>query len=693
MARRDFLVELGTEELPPKSLFTLAQAFADGLAERLAAAQLAHAGVEWFATPRRLAVRIAKLTDRQPDQEVKRLGPAVSAAFDASGQPTRAALGFAASCGVAVDQLQQVDGPKGKVLQYRATRPGEPTQALLPGIVNATLAALPIARRMRWGMGEQEFVRPVHWVVMLFGTDVVEAEILGVPSGRHSRGHRFHAPGKLAIASPARYVEVLETRGRVLADAARRRETIRSGVAAVAEEIGGEAVIDAALLDEVTALVEWPVPLAGRFDERFLALPEEVLIATMQDHQRYFPVRDATGRLMNRFITVANIESRDPDKVRDGNERVIRPRLADAAFFWDTDRKQPLAARRAALENVTFQNKLGSMAAKSERIVTLATRIAQVLGADVEAARRAAELCKCDLLTEMVGEFPELQGVMGRYYAQHDGEPAEVCEALEEQYQPRFAGDRLPHTPTGAILSMADKLDTLAGIFAIGQKPTGTRDPFGLRRAALGVLRILLERKLDLDLVQLIEAAVAQQPVAAPPGTATEIWLYMMERLRSAYTEAENGRRVTGEMLDAVLATRPTSPLDIDTRLRALEAFLSLPAAESLSSANKRSANILRKAGEEVGGTVDPERFQDEAERRLFEHVVRMERVIEPLIERREYTAALDRLADLKEDVDGFFDAVMVMAEDAQVRSNRLALLVRLRNLFLRIADLSYLPG
>jgi glycyl-tRNA synthetase beta chain len=692
MAKRDFLFELGTEELPPKSLFTLARALAEGVTKGLAGAALAHGDVEWFATPRRLAVRVHALVERQPDQEIKRQGPAVANAFDASGQPTKAASGFAASCGVGVEELQQADGPKGRVLMFVGTKKGEATATLLPGIVKAALDALPIAKRMRWGAGEAEFVRPVHWAVMLFGATVVDGEILGVKAGKHSRGHRFHAPGPLAIASPAKYLEALE-KAHVVANVADRRERIRKGATELAQSIGGHAVIEDALLDEVTALVEWPVPLLGRFDERYLQLPQEVPIATMQDHQRYFPVRDAQGKLRNEFVAVANLESRAPDKVRDGNERVIRPRLADAAFFWDSDRRERLEARRPTLKNVTFQAKLGSLHDKAERVGRLAVRIAESLGADSTLAQRAAELSKCDLLTLMVGEFPELQGLMGKYYAQHDGEPAEVSAALEEQYWPRFAGDRIPETRTGIALALADKLDTLAGIFAIGQKPTGTRDPFGLRRAALGVLRTILERQLDLDLRQLIETAVAAQPVEKKPETVEEVWTYVIERLRSSYLEGESARTVTTEMFDAVLASRTQSVMDMDVRLRALERFLKMSEAASLAAANKRISNILRKAPDDVTGAVDTSRLQDGPERQLFDHVLSMERAVNPLFARREYAQALTQLASLRDDVDRFFDSVMVMAEDADVRANRLGLLLRLRGLFLQFADLSRLPG
>jgi len=693
MSKRDFLVEIGTEELPPASLFTLAASFAEGVIKGLDAASIGHGDVKWFATPRRLAVYVASVADQQPDQAIKRQGPSIANAFGPDGQPTKAALGFAASCGVSIEQLQQVDGPKGKVLQFEGSKKGEATTALLPGIVTASLDALPIARRMRWGAGSQEFVRPVHWVVMLFGSNVVEAEILGVPAGKNTQGHRFHGPQHLALSNPAKYAEVLLEKAHVVADVATRRERIRTEVNAIADSIGGRAVIEDKLLDEVTSLVEWPVPIAGRFDEQFLRLPQEVPIATMQDHQRYFPVRDANGQLMNYFITVANIASRDPDKVRDGNERVVRPRLSDAAFFWDTDRKERLDVRVNALKAVTFQAKLGSLFDKSERVSSLAQRIAEAIGGTAELASRAARLSKCDLLSNMVGEFPELQGLMGKYYAQHDGENPEVATALEEQYWPRFAGDRLPSTQTGIALAVADKLDTIVGIFSIGQKPTGTKDPFGLRRAALGILRTIIEHKLDLDLRGLVDAAVSLQPVKALDNVGEEIWGYLMERLRGSYLEEAAGRSITTEMFDAVLASKPHSPLDIDIRLQALEGFLTLPEATSLAAANKRIANILRKATGDLSGAVETARLQDGPERQLFEHVVSMERAVNPLFSRREYTGALTQLATLREDVDRFFDSVMVMADDPEVRANRLGLLVRLRGLFLQVADLSRLPG
>jgi len=691
--QRDFLVEIGTEELPPKSLLTLIQAFADGVEKGLAASGVPFGKVERFATPRRLAIRVSAVATEQPPQEVKRLGPAVAASFDTGGQPTKAALGFAASCGVGIEQLVHADGPKGKVLAYTATRAGQRTAALLPGLVTSALKELPIAKRMRWGAGEAEFVRPVHWVVMLFGEEVVECEILGVASGAESRGHRFHAPGAIAITSPARYVDLLRDKGKVLVDLGERRERIRTGVERAAADVGGNAVISESLLDEVCALVEWPVPLAGQFESRFLDLPSEVLIAVMQDHQRYFPVRSSEGTLLSWFIGVANIESLAPEKVRAGNERVIRPRLADAAFFWETDRRGRLDGKRDALRTVTFQQGLGSLFDKSERVKRLAALVAARSGAEPDLAARAAELCKCDLLSLMVGEFPELQGVMGQYYARHDGEALEVAGAIAEHYLPRFAGDSLPVSQAGMAVAVADRVDTLTGIFAIGQRPSGTRDPFGLRRAALGVLRLLIEKKLDLDLMQLVDQAADSLPVAGEGDWRAGVYDYIMERLRAYYLEDGPAGAITAEMFDAVLANRPGSPLDFDARIRALEQFLKLDGAASLAAANKRIANILRKSDAAAIGVVNSELLAEPAEKALFEQVVAMERATAPLVGRREYAQALGKLAGLRPAVDGFFDEVMVMADDQAIRENRLALLARLRKLFLHVADLSRLPG
>ena len=698
MNRHDFLVEIGAEEMPPKSLRALGESFRDGVATGLESAGLSFATASAYFTPRRLAVKVAKLLDQQPVQRIERRGPPVSAAFDATGKPTRAATAFAESCGVKVEELTRINDNKGEFVFCRTTRAGEPAAKLLPGIVRAALDALPIARRMRWGDGSAQFVRPVHWVVMLHGEQVVEGEVLGIAAGRMTRGHRFLAKKPIALRSPGGYLAALE-KGHVRADFEARRERIRVGAVAAAKAAGGEAVIDAEVLDEVTALTEWPVPLAGGFESRFLELPPEVLVATLQDHQRYFPVRGRDGKLMPRFIAVANLESKDPAEVRAGNERVVRPRLADAAFFYTADRKSSLAARRAALAAVTFQAQLGSLADKTARVTALAGQIARIAGQDAAKAQRAAELSKCDLLTAMVGEFPELQGVMGRYYALHDHEPDEVADALAEQYLPRFAGDVLPATGAGLALAVADKLDTLIGIFAIGQKPTGTKDPFGLRRAALGVLRILIETGVALDLRELIRSALESVTAdiarlgGKPPDEklGEEIYDYMMERLRAWYLEAGGG--ISTEMFDAVLDTRPASPLDFDQRLRALAAFLKLPEAAGLTAANKRIANILKKAGEQPSPRVDPGLLADVEERQLATEIESLRQDVERLVTARRYEEALTRLASLRGVVDAFFDRVLVMADDVRVRANRLALLSALQRLFLHMANLSRLPG
>jgi glycyl-tRNA synthetase beta chain len=713
--RRDFLLEIGTEELPPRALPALQQALVAGLAAGLDKAGLAHGELVGFATPRRLAVWVKRLAAQQPEQHMKRRGPPVNAAFDTAGEPTRAALAFAESCGSTVAALQKLDEGKGTFVFFVGTKPGARAVELLPGLVQAALDALPVPRRMHWGSGTALFVRPVHWVVMLFGKDVVPATLLDTPAGHLTRGHRFHAPRPIRIASPGSYERTLRERGHVLADFAARRERIRAEVTAAAADVQGRARITEALLQEVTALVEWPVALTGRFEERFLSLPREVLISTLEDHQRYFPVEDAQGRLLPAFIAVSNIESRDPATVRAGNERVVRPRLADAAFFWEQDRRQPLAARGAALDAVTFQAKLGSLGDKTRRVRALAAEIAVAAGGSREHAQRAAELCKCDLLTAMVGEFPDLQGIMGTYYAQADGEPHEVATAIREHYLPRAAGDQLPATRAGLAVAIADKLDTLAGIFAIGEKPTGTKDPFGLRRAALGVQRILIEKALDLDLrryidlalrgvradIERLRAAGAATAAQAAPAdsTASEIYDFLMERLRAYYLDGAGApplpgqAAVTTEMFDAVLATRPASPLDFDARLKALSTFLELPESASLTAANKRIANILRKANMTPPAEVDVLHLRESAEVRLFDSIRALRDAVATATAQHEYAGALGRLAQLRPAVDAFFDQVMVMDENPQLRANRLSLLAQLQGLFAGVADLSRLPG
>ena len=695
MSARDFLVEIGTEELPPLALPELEAAFAEGIRKGLGEAALSHGEVRSFATPRRLAVLVRDLADMQQVQSIKLKGPPVSAAFGKDGAPTPAALKFAEKCGVDVGGLKRVTEGKGEFLFFEGSKPGQKTGGLLAGIVQRSLDQLPIPKRMHWGASTAEFVRPVHWLVMLQGSETIPARLLDTDSGNTTRGHRFMAPQDFALAQPADYEAALRERGKVVADFATRRAQIREQVIAVGKSLGGNAIVDDALLDEVTALVEWPNSLAGGFEARFLELPREVLISTLQHHQRYFPVEGAGGKLLAHFITVSNIESREPAKVRAGNERVVRPRLSDAAFFWNQDRKQPLAARRAALDAVTFQAKLGSVGDKVRRVAALAGEIALLIDADAALATRAAELAKCDLLSSMVGEFPELQGIMGRYYATADGEPADVAAAIDEHYLPRAAGGELPTTGAGIAVALADKLDTLAGIFAIGQKPTGTKDPFGLRRAAIGALRILVEKKLDLDLQALVTRAVALQPVANP-AAATELWEYIVERLRAYFIDpasAASVANVTTEMFDAVRAANPVSPLDFAARLNALVKFLALPEAASLTAANKRISNILKKAEGGTRGTVDVAILRENAEKALHEALAGMLGDVDRSLGKRDYAAALAKLATLRPVVDAFFDGVMVNAEDANLRRNRLALLAGLRQQFTRIADLSCLPG
>jgi glycyl-tRNA synthetase beta chain len=695
--RRDLLFEIGTEELPPKALPALERSLREGIAARLEAAGLRHGALESFATPRRLALRVRALSAVQPDQAIRRRGPPLRAAFDAAGEPTRAAQAFAASCGVTVPELGRERDEKGnECLWYGGTRPGAATVTLLPELIAAALDALPIPKRMRWGSGEAQFVRPVHWLVLLYGSEVVPATILETATGASTRGHRFHAPRELRLRAPASYEKTLLARGRVIADFGVRRERVRTLVLEAAAQAGGRAIYGDELLDEVTALVEWPVAVVGRFEERFLALPREVLIATLQDHQRYFAVESAGGALLPWFIAISNIESREPAVVRSGNERVVRPRLADAAFFWEQDRRTTLAARAPALAAVTYQAQLGTLADKAGRIGALASSLAAACGAAPARVARAALLCKCDLLTAMVGEFPELQGVMGAYYAQADGEDAETAAAIREHYLPRGAGDALPATGTGMALALADRLDTLAGNIAIGHKPSGTRDPFGLRRAAIGVLRLVRERGLGLDLRAAIEQAVDAQPV---PGLASrrsavagEIEAYLMERLRAQYLE-DGASGVSTEIFDAVLASAPRSPLDAEARLAALVRFLALPEAASLTAANRRIANILKKSAAAAPQAIDPSLLRLPAEQALHAALGRHRAAVMGAVAAGDYGAAFATLARLRPEVDLFFDDVLVNDPDEQLRQNRLALLGELRALFTGIADLSRLPG
>lgn len=684
---RDLLFEMGTEELPPKSLLTLSRALQTQVEDGLARASLSHDKITAYATPRRLALHISGLSVRQPDQIVERRGPALNAAYTADGRPSKALEGFARSCGVTVDQLVTLKTDKGEWLGYKQEVPGQPAVTLLPDILRQALANLPVAKRMRWGAGDAEFVRPVHWAMLLFGVEVIEAEILGCPAGRTTRGHRFHHPEPIEIQNPGDYAEKLRA-ARVIAGFAERREKISALAVQMAASVQGTAHIEEDLLDEVAALVEWPVPVLGNFEARYLALPPEVPVTTMQANQKYFPVKDATGKLLPHFITFANLESTNPDSVRKGNERVVRPRLTDAEFFWNQDRKKTLESRVPGLGNIVFQQKLGTLLDKTRRVQHLAGHIAGLLNVDGAAAQRAALLAKADLLTEMVGEFPELQGLMGRYYARAEGEPEEVAQAIEEQYFPRQSGGALPASPAGSILSLAEKVDTLTGIFSAGLIPTGDKDPYALRRAALGVIRIAIETGLDFDLPELLAFALrGYSHDFDRAATQEQVYGFILDRLKGYCLD----RGHSADTFEAVLSVRPVSLPDFDRRLAAVADFRALPEAEALAAANKRIRNILRKAEVEVAGNADETRFVQDEERSLFTAARQARHDLLPLMERRDYTAALQRLARLRPTVDAFFDKVMVMAEDEAVRHNRLGLLMLLEGLFLDIADISRL--
>lgn len=691
MSADKLLVEIGTEELPPKALRSLMEAFGQGLTTAIDTVRLEHADVHVYASPRRLAVIVDALAHRQEDRKVEHKGPPVKVAFDLDGNPTPAASAFAKKCGVEIGMLERSKTDKGEWLSFTSVEAGKTAGELLPELIDRALSGLPVPRRMRWGAGEAEFVRPVHWVVLLHGGNVIDASVMGIRSGNESRGHRFHSSGPILIKDPDAYLDTLEKEGRVIADFERRRQLVRDGVREMAASVGGHIVEGESLYDEVAALVEWPVPLLGNFDEEFLALPREAVISTLTGHQRYFPVANKDDELLPRFVTVANIESRDPAEVRDGNERVIRPRLADAVFFFDSDRRKTLASRERALREVVYQQGLGSLYDKSRRIGKLANWIASHVRVDSAHAERAAALAKCDLLTGMVGEFPELQGTMGRYYALSDGEPAEVADAIAEHYQPRFAGDALPASVAGQVLSVADKIDTLAGVFSIGKKPGGNRDPFGLRRAALGIVRILIECGLDIDLKKLIAKAIGVQPKskADRDELATDLYGFITDRLRRYFLDRDAG--LVTETFDAVIARQPSSLVDFDRRLAAVQTFTRLEQAESLAAANKRIANILRKAGGAGANEVKTNLFEHDAEKALASALSSARDKVRPMLKVRSYAEALNMLADLKDPVDRYFDDVMVMVDDEAVRDNRLALLAELRALFLEVADISRL--
>jgi glycyl-tRNA synthetase beta chain len=688
MTSDDLLIELGTEELPPKALKKLSTAFTQGVIEGLQKAGFKINEVESFATPRRLAVLIKSLAAQQPDREVERKGPSLKAAYDAEGNPTNAVIGFARSCGVEVAELQQLETDKGTWLVFKASEKGQALSEIIEDIINQSLARLPIPKRMRWGSNEAEFVRPVHWVVLLYGNKVIDANILGLITSAKTFGHRFHSTGEITLQIASDYKEMLRTQGFVIADFEERRQNIKQQVIATVKQLNGEAVIDDDLLDEVTALNEWPVAVAGEFDEVFLQVPSEALIKTMQDNQKYFPVREASGKLKNYFITISNIDSKSPEKVKAGNERVVRPRLSDAKFFWEQDQKQSLESFNAALEKVVFQEKLGTIADKTRRVAKLAEEIAVQLGANTDHVKRAALLSKSDLMTNMVNEFASLQGVMGKRYAQVAGEAEDVARALDEQYMPRGASDDTASSSIGQILSISDKVDTLVGIFAIGEKPTGEKDPYALRRAALGVLRTIIERRLDLDLKQLIHTSVRLLVDKVDASKVEqEVFEYILERLRAYYLD----RGILADVFDSVSALLPSRPLDFDKRIKAVTTFRELAEAESLAAANKRVGNILKKSATENILAVDEELLFEDAEKNLYRLLNALSKTVEPLFDSGDYESALSQLSSLRDPVDAFFDSVMVMADDEAIKNNRIALLNTMNQLFMRAADLSRL--
>lgn len=688
MTDKTFLVEIGTEELPPKALRNLAESFAANLTAELDSAGLAHGDVNWYAAPRRLALKVANLSASQPDRVVEKRGPAIAAAFDASGAPTKAAEGWARGCGITVDQAERLKTDKGEWLVYRAQLQGESAQQLLPNMIATALAKLPVPKLMRWGDSDVQFVRPVHTVTLLLGDELIPATILGIESGRTLRGHRFMGEPEFTIDHADQYPEILETRGKVMADYEARKAKIKADAEAAARQIGGNPDLSDSLLEEVTSLVEWPVVLTATFEEKFLAVPAEALVYTMKGDQKYFPVYGNDGKLLPHFIFVANIESRDPQQIIAGNEKVVRPRLADAEFFFNTDRKKRLEDHLPRLETVLFQQQLGTLRDKTDRIQALAGWIAAQIGADVNLATRAGLLSKCDLMTNMVFEFTDTQGVMGMHYARHDGEAEEVAVALNEQYQPRYAGDDLPSSPIACALAIADKMDTLAGIFGIGQHPKGDKDPFALRRAALGVLRIIVEKHLPLDLQTLTEEAVRLYgSKLSNANVVDDVIDFMLGRFRAWYQE--EGHSV--DTIQAVLARRPTRPADFDARMKAVSHFRTLDEAAALAAANKRVSNILAKATEPLNDRVQASLLKENEEIKLATFVTALESKLQPWFAEGRYQDALIELAQLREAVDNFFDKVMVNAEDREVRINRLTLLAKLRELFLQVADISLL--
>ena len=687
MTTQNFLVEIGTEELPPKALKTLATSFADNVEAELNQAGLTFDKIEWFAAPRRLAVKVLNLATQQPSKEIEKRGPAVSAAFDAEGKPTKAAEGWARGCGITVEQAERIATDKGEWLVHRAKIEGQPTKNLLNGIVANALAKLPIPKPMRWADKTVQFIRPVHTVTMLLGDELIEGEILGVASARTIRGHRFLGEKEFEIQHADQYPQLLREKGSVVADFNERKAEILAKSQAKATALGGVADIEESLLEEVTSLVEYPNVLAAKFEERFLAVPAEALVYTMKGDQKYFPIYDKDGKLLPHFIFVSNINPEDPTAIIEGNEKVVRPRLTDAEFFFKTDLKQKLVDRLPRLETVLFQQQLGTLKDKTDRIEQLAGEIAKQIGADEAKAKRAGLLSKCDLMTNMVFEFTDTQGVMGMHYARHDGEDEEVAVALNEQYMPRFAGDELPKSLVASAVALADKFDTLTGIFGIGQAPKGSADPFALRRAALGALRIIVEKNLPLDLEDLVKKSAALfGDKLTNQNVVADVVDFMLGRFRAWYQD----EGIAVDVIQAVLARRPTRPADFDARVRAVSHFRTLDSAEALAAANKRVSNILAKADAAIG-EINLTACVEPAEKALAEAVLALHTEVQPLIAKGDYTAVLDKLANLRAPVDNFFDNVMVNAEDPALRQNRLAILNTLQGLFLQVADISVL--
>ena len=687
MTTQNFLVEIGTEELPPKALKTLATSFADNVEAELNQAGLTFEKIEWFAAPRRLAVKVLNLATQQPSKEIEKRGPAVSAAFDAEGKPTKAAEGWARGCGITVEQAERIATDKGEWLVHRAKIEGQPTKNLLNAIVANALAKLPIPKPMRWADKTVQFIRPVHTVTMLLGDELIEGEILGVASARTIRGHRFLGEKEFEIQHADQYPQLLREKGSVVADFNERKAEILAKSQAKATALGGVADIEESLLEEVTSLVEYPNVLTAKFEERFLAVPAEALVYTMKGDQKYFPIYDKEGKLLPHFIFVSNINPEDPTAIIEGNEKVVRPRLTDAEFFFKTDLKQKLIDRLPRLDTVLFQQQLGTLKDKTDRIEQLAGEIAKQIGADEAKAKRAGLLSKCDLMTNMVFEFTDTQGVMGMHYARHDGEDEEVAVALNEQYMPRFAGDELPKSLVASAVALADKFDTLTGIFGIGQAPKGSADPFALRRAALGALRIIVEKNLPLDLDDLVKKSAALfGDKLTNQNVVADVVDFMLGRFRAWYQD----EGIAVDVIQAVLARRPTRPADFDARVRAVSHFRTLDSAEALAAANKRVSNILAKADAAIG-EINLTACVEPAEKALAEAVLALRTEVQPLIAQGDYTAVLDKLANLRAPVDSFFDNVMVNAEDPALRQNRLAILNTLQGLFLQVADISVL--